>query len=258
MEETLYARVEGEGKPMVIMHGFLGMSDNWKTMGTEFSKQGYEVHLLDLRNHGRSFHSMNFTYEAMGDDVKRYCLQNQLEDIVLLGHSMGGKLAMMLACDQPSLVSKLIVADIAPRAYPPHHQAIMQALQAVDFSVKPTRKEVEQMMRPFINDEGVLQFLMKNVYRVTPTQLGFRFNLEAFLQDDEVIGEGLKADAVFLKPTLFLKGDLSKYIQEKDEPAIFHHFPHAKIETISHSGHWVNSDNPEQFFELTMRFLTEK
>lgn len=255
MTEDLYARVEGKGQPFVILHGFLGMSDNWKTLGTAFSEQGYEVHMLDLRNHGRSFHAMEFTYEVMVDDVKRYCDTHQLKNIILLGHSMGGKLAMKLACAYPDLVERLLVADIAPRVYAPHHQSIMQALQAVDFSKQPDRAEVEQMIRPYIDEEGVVQFLMKSVYRENANQLAFRFNLPAFLQDDTAIGEGLEENAVYRQPTLFLRGGRSNYIQQQDEPLIYQHFPHAKIVTIPNAGHWLHAEQPELFFEEVLRFL---
>ena len=253
--ELVYAKVEGSGKPMAIIHGFLGMSDNWKTLGTKFAELGYEVHLLDMRNHGRSFHSMEFNYNVMVQDVVAYCEANHLKDIVVIGHSMGGKIAMKLAAEHSSLVSKLIIADMSPRAYAPHHQDVMQALNAVDFSTNPSREEVQKTIEQFVSEPGVVQFLMKNVYRVTPTQLGFRFNLEAFNNDDEAIGQALEPEAFYDKPTLFLKGALSNYIQESDEKLIKKHFPNAKIETVSKAGHWLHADNPTEFLEKSTAFL---
>lgn len=253
--ELVYAKVEGSGKPMVIIHGFLGMSDNWKTLGTKFAELGYEVHLLDMRNHGRSFHSMEFNYNVMVQDVVAYCEANHLKDIVVIGHSMGGKIAMKLAAEHSSLVSKLIIADMSPRAYAPHHQDVMQALNAVDFSTNPSREEVQKTIEQFVSEPGVVQFLMKNVYRVTPTQLGFRFNLKAFNNDDEAIGQALEPEAFYGKPTLFLKGALSNYIQESDEKLIKKHFPNAKIETVSKAGHWLHADNPTEFLEKSTAFL---
>jgi len=111
----LYSNILGQGKPFIFLHGFLGMSDNWKTLGTKFSEEGYEVHLLDQRNHGRSFHSDDFNYEVMVEDLKHYCDSHNLTDVILLGHSMGGKVAMLFAVEYPELVSKLIIADISPR-----------------------------------------------------------------------------------------------------------------------------------------------
>ena len=122
----LHSQILGSGKPFVILHGFLGMSDNWKTLGLRWSEAGYEVHLLDQRNHGRSFHSNEFSYEVMSEDLKKYCDEHILNEIILLGHSMGGKVAMQFAVTFPEMVTKLIVTDIGPKAYPPHHQDILK------------------------------------------------------------------------------------------------------------------------------------
>lgn len=252
----LYSKIIGEGKPMVILHGYLGMSDNWKTLGNDFAAAGFQVHLLDLRNHGRSFHSAEFNYAVMAQDVVDYCAHHQLRDIVLIGHSMGGKVAMLTASNHPQLVQKLLVADISPRQYSPHHQDIMQALNAVDFDQTASRKDIEAVMKKYIKDVGVLQFLMKNVHRVTNTQLGFRFNLAAFNQDDTAIGEALPNEAFFDKPTLFLKGSKSKYIQKEDEILIHKHFSDAKIDTISDAGHWLHAENPTEFYEKTLKFVS--
>lgn len=254
-KELIYAKVEGTGKPMLIIHGFLGMSDNWKTLGSRYAENGYEVHLLDMRNHGRSFHSSEFHYGAMAQDVIDYCTANHLENIVLIGHSMGGKVVMKVAAKQPSLIEKLIVADISPRRYAPHHQDIMAALNAVDFSTNPSRSEVQKTIEEYVSEPGVIQFLMKNVYRVTPDQLGFRFNLEVFNQGQEAIGEALAADEIYSKATLFIRGEKSGYVQLEDEELIKKHFPNSKIETISGAGHWLHAEKPEDFFEKTILFL---
>lgn len=255
MNDILYAKVEGAGKPLLILHGFLGMSDNWKTLGTKYAENGFEVHMLDLRNHGRSFHSDIFNYHVMAEDVVAYCQTNNLAEIDVIGHSMGGKVAMYLAVNFPNLVRKLIVADISPKYYKPHHQDVMAALNAVDFSQNPSRNEVQVTIEKHVTEPGVVQFLMKNVYRVTPQQLGFRFNLNAFNNDDTLIGEALPIDTVFNKPTLFLKGSKSHYITNADEELIKKHFPLATIETISNAGHWLHADNAVEFFEKSINFL---
>lgn len=251
----IYSKIEGSGKPFLIIHGFLGMSDNWKTLATQFAGLGYEMHLLDMRNHGRSFHSNVFNYQVMVQDVLEYCNAYNLTDFILLGHSMGGKIAMNFACDYPEMVHKLIVADIGPRYYKPHHQDVMAALNAVDFSEVTSRKEIEEMMSIYINDFGTLQFLMKNVHRVTPETFGFRFNLDVFNANEEMIGQALAMEKEYLGPTLFLKGDRSKYIQDSDEPQIFKHFPNSVIKTISNSGHWLHAENPKEFFLKVTDFL---
>ena len=251
----LYSKIEGSGKAFVIMHGFLGMSDNWKTLGTQFAESGFEVHMLDLRNHGRSIQSSEFNYELMVNDVVEYCKEKNLTSIYLLGHSMGGKVAMFTATQFPDLVEKLIVADIGVKYYKPHHEEILAGLSAVDFSKKPSRSEVEEILTPYIPDFGTRQFLMKSLYWKEPGQLAFRFNLQAFIENKDVIGDALAEDAIFDKPTLFLKGANSNYILESDSAEIKKHFPKAEIESVANAGHWLHSENPKDFYDYTMRFL---
>jgi pimeloyl-ACP methyl ester carboxylesterase len=251
----LHSRIEGEGKPMVIIHGFLGMSDNWKTLGTQFANEGYQVHALDLRNHGKSFHADDFSYEIMVEDVKQYFEFHQLKDVLLLGHSMGGKAAMLLATTYPELVSKLIVGDIGTKYYAPHHQTILAALNAVDFSKKPSRAEVEEIVSGYIKDFGTRQFLLKNLYWASPEQLAFRFNLKVFNEKIETVGTALPFENTFSKDTLFLRGDKSDYILDSDFGTIYHHFPSASIKTIKNAGHWLHAENPKEFFSTVLDFI---
>lgn len=251
----LYSKIEGSGKPLLILHGFLGMSDNWKTLGIQFVADGFQVHMLDLRNHGRSFHSDVFSYESMVQDVFDYCLENNLQSIDIIGHSMGGKTAMLLATTYPGLVDKLLVADIGPKFYPPHHQDILAGLNAVDFSVKPSRNEVEEILKNYIPDFGTRQFLMKSLYWQEPGQLAFRFNLAIFNEKIEEIGKPLASDLVFDKPTLFIRGGNSNYILDDDLEGIKVHFPSSSIATIPNAGHWLHAENPALFYELASAFL---
>ncbi len=251
----LYSKIEGSGKPLLILHGFLGMSDNWKTMGVQFASEGFEVHLLDLRNHGRSFHSEEFSYELMVQDIVQYCQEHHLEKINVLGHSMGGKTAMLLAVRYPELVNKLIVADIGPKYYAPHHQDILAGLNAVDFSKKPSRNEVEEILSHYIPDFGTRQFLLKSLYWQEPGQLAFRFNLAVFNKKITEIGVSLPADLVFEKPTLFIRGGNSNYILDEDLEAIKVQFPNAEIETIPNAGHWLHAENPALFYQLSLSYL---
>ena len=161
----LHSQIIGEGTPFVILHGFLGSGDNWKTLGNDFSEKGYQVHLVDQRNHGRSFHSDEFTYESMSEDLKHYCEEHQLKEIILLGHSMGGKTAMEFATTYPEKVSKLIVADIGPKSYPEHHQDILKALSSLNFDEITSRGEADEMLSQYIPHFGTRQFLLKNLYK---------------------------------------------------------------------------------------------
>jgi pimeloyl-ACP methyl ester carboxylesterase len=222
----LYSRIEGQGKPLLIIHGFLGMSDNWKSFGFLYAAEGFQTHMLDLRNHGRSFHSENFSYEVMAQDVLEYCQQHNLEKIFIIGHSMGGKVAMLFATKYPEMMEKLIVADIGPKYYAPHHQDILAGLNAVDFSSKTDRTAVEEILFPFIPDYGTRQFLMKSLYWKEPGQLAFRFNLDVFNRKVEEVGKTLPENAIFEKPTLFIRGGNSNYILDADFPEIKEHFYH--------------------------------
>lgn len=251
----LNSRIEGQGKPLIIIHGFLGMSDNWKSFGSLYAAEGFQVHMLDLRNHGKSFHSDEFNYNVMSSDLLEYCQRYDLKNISIIGHSMGGKVAMLFATTYPEMVEKLIVADIGPKYYAPHHQDILAGLNAVDFSTKPDRTEVEEILYPFIPDFGTRQFLMKNLYWVEPGQLAFRFNLQVFNTKIETIGEALPKGNHFNKPTLFIRGGNSKYILDTDLPEIKIHFPAVEIATIPNVGHWLHAENPKAFFEETARFL---
>ena len=251
----LYSKIEGSGKPLLILHGFLGMSDNWKTLGVQFASEGFEVHLLDLRNHGRSFHSEEFSYELMVQDIVQYCEEHHLEKINVIGHSMGGKTAMLLAARYPELVNKLIVADIGPKYYAPHHQDILAGLNAVNFSQQPSRNEVEEIVSRYIPDFGTRQFLLKSLYWQEPGQLAFRFNLSVFNSKITEIGMPLPADLVFEKPTLFIRGGNSNYILDEDIEAIKVQFPKASIETIPNTGHWLHAENPALFYQLSLSYL---
>ncbi|WP_281226830.1 alpha/beta fold hydrolase [Flavobacterium aquiphilum] len=251
----LYSKIEGSGKPLVIIHGFLGMSDNWKTLGSQFAADGFQVHMLDLRNHGRSFHSEEFSYEDMVQDVFDYCQENGLESIDVIGHSMGGKTAMLLATSYPDLVNRLVVADIGPKFYAPHHQDILAGLNAVDFSVKPSRNEVEEIMKNYIPDFGTRQFLMKSLYWQEPGQLAFRFNLDVFNRKIEEIGKALGSGLTFDKPTLFIRGGNSNYILDNDFDGIKEHFPSSEVVTIPNVGHWLHAEDPAMFYELVSTFL---
>ena len=251
----LYSKIEGEGKPLLILHGFLGMSDNWKTLGTQFASDGFQVHMLDLRNHGRSLHSDDFSYEFMVQDIVDYCKGHHLNTIDIIGHSMGGKTAMLLATTYPDLINKLIVADIGPKFYPQHHQIILAGLNAVDFAKKPSRAAVEATLSEYITDFGTRQFLLKSLYWQEPGQLAFRFNLPVFNEKMDEIGVALPEKAVFNKPTLFIRGGNSNYILDQDLEEIVQHFPYSKIETIPNAGHWLHAENPKMFHELVISFL---
>ena len=251
----LHSNIIGEGMPFVILHGFLGMSDNWKTLGKQFSEQGYQVHLVDQRNHGRSFHNDSFNYEVLVNDLKDYCNFYKLEKIVLLGHSMGGKTAMLFATQYPEIVDKLIIADIAPRFYPIHHEDILNGLSSLDFHEIKSRKEAGKQLEDYVPQAGIRQFLLKNLYWKEKGVLALRLNLKILKEQVEEVGEALPLHLKFEGDTLFLRGDRSEYISIDDEKLIQFQFPKAKIKTISNAGHWLHAENPKDFFSSVMQFI---
>ncbi|GMN10707.1 alpha/beta fold hydrolase [Croceitalea sp. MTPC9] len=253
--EVLHSKILGEGKPLLILHGFLGMSDNWKTLGNQFAENGFQVHLIDQRNHGKSFHSENFDYEILAGDLKNYMAHHGIIKTALIGHSMGGKTIMQFGCSNPELVEKLIVADIAPKYYPPHHDTIINGLTALDFEQIKTRSEADKELSKHIAEIGIRQFLLKNLYWIEKGRLDFRFNLDVLQYKMEEIGENISSTATFSGKTLFVRGDRSEYILQNDFDTIKRHFPLAQIETVSKAGHWLHAENPKEFFSKTLEFL---
>ncbi|WP_435416345.1 alpha/beta fold hydrolase [Polaribacter aestuariivivens] len=252
--KILHSNIIGAGKPLLILHGYFGMNDNWKTLGNQFSED-FQVHLIDQRNHGRSFHADTFNYEVLVEDLYNYIQHYQLNEVYLIGHSMGGKTAMLFAVTYPELVDKLIVVDISPRKYAPHHNAILAGLNSVDFSVDNTRSLVDKKLAELIPELGVRQFLLKNVYWKEKGKLDYRFNLQSLTANNIEVGEALPSFTTYEKETLFLKGEKSDYITEQEIPLIEAHFPNYKISEIKKAGHWAHAENPKQFYKEVCDFL---
>lgn len=252
--QTLHHKILGQGEPLVILHGLFGMLDNWMTLAKRFS-EFYEVHLIDQRNHGHSFHDNIHDYPSMANDLINYLESKKLPPVNLLGHSMGGKTAMLVACSRPDLIDKLIVVDIGPKLYAPHHQSIIKGLYAVKEANINSRKEADQILANHFDNIGIRQFLLKNLYWKTKTSLDFRFNLEGIVSQIENIGSALEEGMIFEKPTLFVDGEKSDYILESDLDTIEFHFPDYEVEPIANAGHWVHAENPDLFWEKVMNFL---
>jgi len=254
--KLLHSKIIGSGEPLFIIHGLLGIGDNWKTLAVKFSDK-YEVHLIDQRNHGRSFHTDEFSYELLVDDLLQYINHYQLDKVNLLGHSMGGKTAMLFAVTYPEKVNKLAVADISPKFYPRHHDHIFEGLTAVDFTKHQSRKEIEEVLENYIPEINIRQFLLKNVYWKTKEQLTFRFNLFSILENIDEVGVALPSFAVFNGEVLFLKGENSGYINNDDKELIEAHFPNSEIVTVKNAGHWLHAENPIDFYNYVVSFLAK-
>ena len=244
----LHAQVFGEhSRHLVILHGFLGMGDNWKTHAKRWVEEGWTVHLLDQRNHGRSFWSDLFDYPVLAEDLRNYIKASAIENCTLLGHSMGGKTIMHYAGKYPSTVDRLIVADMGVKGYVPHHHDILNGLASLDFNRIETRKEAEAQLQTYVPDFGTRQFLMKNLYWKEKGVLGLRLNIAVLKQAVETVVQALPDHIMVDLPTLFLKGAQSDYILEGDKAGIVKQFPKASFATIEKAGHWLHAENPEDF-----------
>jgi esterase len=243
----------GEGSPLIIMHGLMGMLDNWQAPGKELAVN-FKVYIVDLRNHGHSPHSEEHSYDVMVDDVIELMDDLGLESTNFLGHSMGGKVAMKLAQDHPERVLKLVVADIGPRHYKVHHQSIIAGLRAAPLKEIDKRADAEQYLKAHIPQSGVRQFLMKSLFHKERHQFGWRFNLDAIEKNLERIGAAID-EMDYQGETLFIRGSDSDYIQDEDWPDIKLLFPHAYLVTIEGAGHWLHAEKPTEFIAAVNDFL---
>lgn len=253
---NLYSKVIGEGSPLLILHGLFGSGDNWFTLAKQLGEH-YTVYLIDLRNHGQSPHSNEWNYKVMADDVEEFCNTHQLNKVYLAGHSMGGKTAMKMSEMYPERIRKMMVIDIAPKYYKPHHQTILEALCSLDFNILKSRKEADEHIQKYINDFGTRQFLLKNLYWVNDNHLGWRFNLPVIFRDIENVGEATphNTETQINIPTLFVRGEKSNYITSTDEELIKSIYPKSQLINIPNSGHWVHAENPQALFNAFTTFF---
>jgi esterase len=250
----LFYRELGEGKPLVILHGVFGSSDNWFTV-SKLLAEDYKIYLVDARNHGHSPRSEEFNYDVMGKDLEVFLKDHLIKDPVIIGHSMGGKIGMKFASLYPEMLKKLVVVDISPRYYKRHHDSILNGLKSIDLGQLSSRKQADEQLAKFELDSGVRQFLLKNLYRNQDNHFDWRINLEVIDKNIENVGEALAEDVRIDTPTLFIKGSKSNYIKEEDEKLIKKIFRNSKIETVEGAGHWVQAEKPQQFIEAVRRFL---
>lgn len=246
--------VVGHGPPLLILHGLLGSLDNWMPHAQLLSSQ-FQVFLLDLRNHGRSPHADEFNYDVMAADLAEFVRDQNLVAVSLLGHSMGGKVAMRFAQQHPELVQKLIVADMSPREYPPRYADILDAMHALDLPRFQQRSEVETALLSTVPDKNIRQFLLKNLGRDETGKLRWKPNVAALRANYHHIRSAIPPEVQFIGPTLFVRGGKSDYIREQDVTLVRQIFPQAKLETIATAGHWVHADAPGDFIQIIRDFL---
>jgi pimeloyl-ACP methyl ester carboxylesterase len=252
--ELFYNKYGQDGPPLIILHGLLGANGNWHTLSrTQFRKVA-TVYAVDQRNHGRSPHAERLDYPSMAADVRDFVEQHDLESVTLLGHSMGGKTAMQTALTYPELVDRLIVVDIAPKAYPPTHSDLLEALARIDPAEYDNREEIDALLAEDIPDWDIRQFLLKNL-KYDGERYEWTMNLDAIRAHyDEVIDE-IPASGSYGGPTLVVRGETSDYVADEDRSIFRERFPAADLVSIEGAGHWVNADAPEAFAEVVLDFL---
>jgi len=243
----------GEGEPLVILHGLFGMLDNWFTLGKKFA-ENFTVYLVDQRNHGQSPHSDDWNYKVMSYDLFEFFNEHKIEKANLIGHSMGGKIAMYFAGEHPERLQKMVIADIGPKAYPIHHDTILTALLSVDIENIKSRNEADEALTKYIPDFGTKQFLLKNMTRKENdnTKFEWKFNLPVITKNIQEVGVEITQGATV--PTLFIRAEKSHYINPEDEMGIKIMYPNSEIVSIN-SGHWVHAEKPEEFYNSVMKFL---
>jgi pimeloyl-ACP methyl ester carboxylesterase len=250
----LHFQSYGKGAPLIILHGLFGSLENWHSISRNLAAD-FQVLAVDQRNHGRSPHASEMSYQLMAEDLQELLAAQQLGSVNLLGHSMGGKTAMVFSLTHPDLVNKLVVVDMAPRTYPPQHLEILKALLSLDLRSFKSRAEIESELAPSIPDLATRQFLLKNLKRDSTGGFSWQMNLAAINANYDCLNEAISSQRSFDKPALFIRGERSHYILDEDMPPIRKLFPRTKFCQIPGAGHWVHADKPEPFLRKVREFL---
>ncbi len=252
---NLFFRKSGQGKPLIILHGLFGSSDNWFSLAKVFAEH-FSVYLLDQRNHGQSTHTDDFNYKLLTEDLATFIQEHNIDKPHIIGHSMGGKTAMNFAVQYPEKLDKLIIVDIAPKQYPVHHDHILEGLHEINLETLTSRTEADQLLSRQVPEPDVRQFLLKNLARTSESKFEWRVNILAIDEHIEEIGAGMQYEGQFTGSTLFIKGVRSNYYAQGDEESILKIFPSAQFVTLN-TGHWVQAEDPKAFAETVFDFLNE-
>jgi esterase len=253
MTEKLHYQQQGSGADIILIHGLLGSLENLN-MVAKTLKENYRVTNIDVRNHGLSFHKSAMTYKELAQDIVDLMADIGIESSHILGHSMGGKIAMELALEHSEKVEKLIVADIAPVAYPSHHAHIIEGLQSINVENIQTRKDADNQLSKFVDEVGIRQFLLRNLAS-KDGKFNFKCNLDNIEQCYEQIMKGYQGEQIFTGETLFIKGGNSNYITPEQRDIIKQLFPNSRAKIIQGAGHWLHAEKTTAFNKLVNDFL---
>ncbi|MEE2764184.1 MAG: alpha/beta fold hydrolase [Pseudomonadota bacterium] len=261
MSVELNHRITGEGAPLILLHGLFGSLENLGGIARRL-QDDWQIHALDQRNHGSSPHTETMDYPAMASDVIAYMDRQGIDKACILGHSMGGKVAMQVALQAPARVERVIVADIAPVSYKPRHDAILEGLKSIDLNAVASRQDADQRLAEQVDALATRQFLLKNLERVPRDEQSeggplfrWRLNLPVIDACYGNLSQAPEGEGPYQGPVLFLKGADSAYIQEKHREAIQQLFPAAELRVIQDTGHWLHAEKPDTFAALCRRFL---
>ncbi len=246
----------GTGFPVIILHGLLGSLDNWQGIAKKLAEK-FEVYIIDQRNHGKSPHSDEFNYNLLSNDLLEFFTQQNIAKAYLIGHSMGGKAVMTFALQHPGKVEKLVVVDAAPVSYPDHHSKIFNALFEADVAHATSREQVQDLLRERLKDETTVQFLLKGLARdEAGTHFSWKFNVDSLWKNYKYIAGPLPVSGAYNGKALFVKGELSDYINKNNYPAINVLYPNNELTEVKGAGHWVHADKPAEFIKEVERFLS--
>lgn len=262
MSVELHHRISGEGEPLILLHGLFGSLDNLGVIARGL-QDNWQIHALDQRNHGQSPHTDTMTYPEMADDVLAYMDAQGLEKATVLGHSMGGKVAMQMALKAPERVAGIIVADISPVTYQPRHDHVLEGLKSVETGKLTSRQDADRALSEYVEEAGVRQFLLKNLVPVPAAEKDtsgaryrWRLNLPVIDRSYAELSAAPEGDGPYEGPVLFIKGADSAYIQNKHRDTITRLFPRADLRIIEGTGHWLHAEKPDTFVALCRRFMT--
>ncbi|MCY4217437.1 MAG: alpha/beta fold hydrolase [Flavobacteriaceae bacterium] len=253
----LYSQIIGEGsKELLVIHGLFGSGDNWKSLAKNWCLRcDLKIHLLDLRNHGNSFWSDQMDFCHMSQDISNYAELHNLKEINLLGHSLGGRVAMYFASNNPSIVKQLIVVDIGPGAQPSRNDQTFLGLEEVMLHALETRKEADRILKQYIDSFAIRLFLLRNLYYNHNKQLEFSINVRGISKNREILTRPLNIKSIPFLETYLIRGENSKHCPPTDIHLIRKCFPKAQLITIKNAGHWVHADNPNDFTDQFVKVM---
>ena len=249
-----YKQYSAEGAPLVILHGLYGNGGNWAVHARQLADQ-FAVYTFDARNHGQSPHASSMLLPEMADDVAETMQELGLETVHLVGHSMGGKTAMLLALQKPALVKSLVVVDIAPVAYHRHDDEVLDALRALDVEKLESRAQADEKLAELISTKAIRDFLLTNLQRDAEGKFSWRINLPVIARSFAQLTGWPETKTVYEGPALFIQGSESRYILPAYQQQTLEQFPHAVLKIVAGAGHWVHSEKPEAVQKLIRNFL---